>query len=109
MRVHEVPTAILLRKTALKASVGNDPIDRRPGSGGHLGRAIPHGTGITLAHRTDTRVGKGASAAVPRRAVPTRATAQRVGTARRLAARHAHRASKTRVNALMAHPTTGSR
>src|SRR6516164_7637128 len=57
MRVHEVPTAILLRKTALKASVGNDPIDRRPGSGGHLGRAIPHGTGITLAHRTDTRVG----------------------------------------------------
>src|SRR6516165_9079247 len=55
MRVHEVPTAILLRKTALKASVGNDPIDRRPGSGGHLGRAIPHGTGITLAHRTDTR------------------------------------------------------
>jgi len=58
MRVHEVPTAILLRKTALKASVGNDPIDRRPGSGGHLGRAIPHGTGITLAHRTDTRVGK---------------------------------------------------
>ena len=63
MRVHEVPTAILLRKTALKASVGNDPIDRRPGSGGHLGRAIPHGTGITLAHRTDTRVGKGKSLA----------------------------------------------
>jgi len=40
----EVPTAILLRKTALKASVGIDPIDRRPSSGGRPGWAIPHGT-----------------------------------------------------------------
>jgi len=40
----EVPTAILLRRTALAASVGIDPIDRRPGPGGHPGQAIPHGT-----------------------------------------------------------------
>jgi len=40
----EVPIAILLRKTALAASVGNDPIDRRPSLGGHPGWAIPHGT-----------------------------------------------------------------
>jgi len=39
-----VPTAILLRNAALKASVGIDPIDRRPSSGGHPGWAIPHGT-----------------------------------------------------------------
>ena len=38
-----------------REQIAADPIDRRPGSGGHLGRAIPHGTGITLAHRTDTR------------------------------------------------------
>lgn len=40
----EVPIAILLRQTALKASVGSDPIERRPSSGGHPGWAIPHGT-----------------------------------------------------------------
>jgi hypothetical protein len=40
----EVPIAILLRKTASTASVGIDPINRRPGSGGHPNRAIPHGT-----------------------------------------------------------------
>jgi hypothetical protein len=40
----EVPIAILLRKTALAASVGIDPIDRRPSPGGHPGWAIPHGT-----------------------------------------------------------------
>jgi hypothetical protein len=40
----EVPIAILLRKTALAASVGIDPIDRRPSLGGHPGWAIPHGT-----------------------------------------------------------------
>jgi hypothetical protein len=40
----EVPIAILLRQTALKASVGTDPIERRPSSGGHPGWAIPHGT-----------------------------------------------------------------
>jgi hypothetical protein len=40
----EVPIAILLRKTALKASVGIDPINRRPSLGGHPGWAIPHGT-----------------------------------------------------------------
>jgi hypothetical protein len=39
----EVPTAILLRQTALKASVGIDPIDRRPSPGGHPGWVIPHG------------------------------------------------------------------
>jgi len=40
----EVPTAILLRRQPETAPVGNDPIDRRPGSGGHPGRAIPRGT-----------------------------------------------------------------
>jgi hypothetical protein len=40
----EAPIAILLRKTALKAPVGIDPIDRRPSLGGHPGWAIPHGT-----------------------------------------------------------------
>ncbi|WP_284263651.1 hypothetical protein, partial [Bradyrhizobium iriomotense] len=40
----EVPIAILLRLTALKASVGTDPIERRPSSGRHPGWAIPHGT-----------------------------------------------------------------
>src|SRR5712664_1755492 len=40
----EVPIAILLRQTALKASVGIDPIERRPSSGRHPGWAIPHGT-----------------------------------------------------------------
>jgi hypothetical protein len=40
----EVPIAILLRKTALAASVGIDPINRRPSLGGHPGWAIPHGT-----------------------------------------------------------------
>jgi hypothetical protein len=40
----EVPVAISLRKTALAASVGNDPIDRRPSLGGRPGWAIPHGT-----------------------------------------------------------------
>ncbi|HEX9587408.1 MAG TPA: hypothetical protein VGA15_06635, partial [Bradyrhizobium sp.] len=40
----EVPIAILLRQTALKASVGIDPIERRPNSGRHPGWAIPHGT-----------------------------------------------------------------
>jgi hypothetical protein len=43
----EVPIAILLRQTALKASMGTDPIERRPGSGGYPGRAIPHGTAST--------------------------------------------------------------
>jgi len=40
----EVPIAILLRKTAIMASVGIDPINRRPSLGGHPGWAIPHGT-----------------------------------------------------------------
>jgi hypothetical protein len=40
----EVPIAISLRQTALKASVGTDPIERRPSSGGHPGWAIPPGT-----------------------------------------------------------------
>jgi hypothetical protein len=40
----EVPIAILLRQSALKASVGTDPIERRPSSGGHPSWAIPHGT-----------------------------------------------------------------
>jgi hypothetical protein len=40
----EVPIAILLRQTALKASMGTDPIERRPSSVGHPGCAIPHGT-----------------------------------------------------------------
>jgi hypothetical protein len=40
----EMPIAILLRPTALEASVDIDPIDRRPSSGGHPGWAIPHGT-----------------------------------------------------------------
>jgi hypothetical protein len=39
----EVPIAILLR-TALKAWVGIDPIERRPSSGGYPSWAIPHGT-----------------------------------------------------------------
>jgi hypothetical protein len=39
----EVPIAISLQ-SSLAASVGNDPIDRRPGSGGHPDRAIPLGT-----------------------------------------------------------------
>jgi len=41
----EVPIAILLQVSPEnRASVGYDPIDRRPGSGGHPGRAIPRGT-----------------------------------------------------------------
>jgi hypothetical protein len=40
----EVPIAILLRQAALKASMGTDPIERRPSSGRHPGWAIPHGT-----------------------------------------------------------------
>jgi len=40
----EVPIAILLRLTALKASMGIDPIERRPNPGGHPGWVIPHGT-----------------------------------------------------------------
>jgi hypothetical protein len=40
----EEPIVILLRNAALKASVGIDPIDRRPSSGGHPGWAIPLGT-----------------------------------------------------------------
>jgi len=39
-----VPIAISLRQTALKASVGTDPIERRPSPGGHPGWAIPLGT-----------------------------------------------------------------
>jgi hypothetical protein len=40
----EVPIAILLQTVSLTGAwVGNDPIDRRPGSGGHPGRAIPYG------------------------------------------------------------------
>src|SRR5437899_2527845 len=38
------PIAILLRTTALKALGGCDPTISRPGSGGHLSRAVPHGT-----------------------------------------------------------------
>jgi len=40
----EVPIAISLRPEPQKASVGIDPINRRPGSGGHPNRAIPQGT-----------------------------------------------------------------
>jgi len=40
----EVPTAILLQGQPQKASVGIDPIDRRPSPGGRPGWAIPHGT-----------------------------------------------------------------
>jgi hypothetical protein len=46
----EVPIAILLRLTALKASMGIDPIERRPNPGGHPGWVIPHGT-TTSYHR----------------------------------------------------------
>src|SRR4051812_7929075 len=46
----EVPIAILLRPTALKASMGIDPIERRPNPGGHPGWVIPHGT-TTSYHR----------------------------------------------------------
>jgi len=47
----EVPIAILLRGQPETALVGNDPIDQRPGSGGRLGRAIPHGTRCNLTAR----------------------------------------------------------
>jgi hypothetical protein len=40
----EVPIAISLQLEPQKASVGIDPINRRPGSGGHPNRAIPQGT-----------------------------------------------------------------
>jgi len=40
----EVPTAILLQGSPKTAAVGYDPTDRRPGSGGYPGRAIPRGT-----------------------------------------------------------------
>jgi len=46
-----VPTAILLRTTALKASMGIDPIDRRPSPGGYPSWAIPHGTRASLTQR----------------------------------------------------------
>jgi hypothetical protein len=40
----EVPIAISLRLEPQKASVGIDPINRRPSLGGHPGWVIPHGT-----------------------------------------------------------------
>jgi len=40
----EEPTAILLRKSALAAAVGNDPTIGRSGLGGYPGRTVPSGT-----------------------------------------------------------------
>jgi hypothetical protein len=47
----EEPTAILLRKTAHEATVGNDPTIGGPARAAHLGRTVPFGT----LHHTDSR------------------------------------------------------
>src|SRR5271168_4787155 len=53
----EVPIAILLRQTTLEVSMGSDPIERRPSSGGRPGWAIPHGTGAIITDPANTRMG----------------------------------------------------
>src|SRR5258707_15894621 len=70
----EVPIAILLQRTALHgASVGIDPIDRRPGPGGHPSRAVPRGTIPNVMLCANTRVGKIAVAILPTRISAARA------------------------------------
>jgi hypothetical protein len=53
---------ILLRKTALEATVGNDPTVGRSGLGGLPGPDRSLRNGRTILIRANTRVGKGAGA-----------------------------------------------
>jgi hypothetical protein len=77
---------ILLRKTALEATVGNDPTVGRSGLGGLPGPDRSFRNGRSILIRANTRVGKGARTMICivdrssiARAVPTRSSGVRSG------------------------------